>query len=181
MTWTCLACGHRNRNDDGPVCESCELDARRVWATVDKSRWGPGPWQDEPDKAHWVDTETDLDCLVVRGPMSAWCGYVGLPPGHRLHGRRYDDDELLDVSVHGGLTFADRCMEGLPAGEGVCHVPLPGRPDDVWWLGFDCGHYTDVVPAMVSRMPSGLRNPHATYRTLDYVRRETTRLAEQLR
>lgn len=166
----------------------------RRWQTIDKTGWGPGPWSDEPDKIQWVDLVTDLDCLIVRGPMGSLCGYVGLPPGHPLHGSHY---EAPDVDVHGGLTFADRCMEDLPEGQGVCHIPAPGRPADVWWLGFDCGHFMDTSPGLEARMraagiPSnediaapftptyaaGMFTP--TYKPVAYVHREVTGLAEQL-
>ena len=30
----------------------------KTWATVDKSAWGDGPWQDEPDKEQWPDEAT---------------------------------------------------------------------------------------------------------------------------
>lgn len=170
----------------------------QTWTTVDKADWGDGPWQDECDKVQWIDDATDLDCLIVRGPMGSLCGYVGLPPGHPYHGAHYDTPEGIDV--HGGLTYSDHCMEGLPEGEGICHIPAPGRPADVWWVGFDCGHTFDLSPAMAARMreirarpdypptppavqrlldnmPLGMRD---VYRTIDYVRDEVTRLAAQL-
>src|SRR5689334_8643487 len=85
----------------------------------------PGPWTSEPDKVQWLDDATDLDCLIVRGPMGALCGYVGVPPEHLWHGKGYSQclkagctDEWCyehspeaRVRVHGGLTFADSCRE----------------------------------------------------------------------
>ena len=73
---------------------------------VDKSTWGDGPWQAEPDKKQWSDPATGLPCLIVRGPVGALCGYVGVSPDHPLYGKGHDD---LDVEVHGGLTFARGC------------------------------------------------------------------------
>jgi hypothetical protein len=29
---------------------------------VDKSTWGEGPWNNEPDKAQWQDEATKLPC-----------------------------------------------------------------------------------------------------------------------
>lgn len=111
---------------------------------VDKAEWGPGPWQDEPDKAVWVDETTGLDCMIVRNHYGALCGYVGIPEGHPLHGRDYND-------VHGGLTFADACHPSDDdPGRGICHIPQPGRPDSVWWFGFDCTHAFDVAPRMAA-------------------------------
>jgi hypothetical protein len=159
----------------------------RTWATVDKADWGDGPWHDEPDKVQWVDAATGLDCMVRRGPMGGWCGYVGVPPDHLFHGAGYSD---VDVEVHGGLTFGDSCDEEGDPAEAICHTPFPGRPADVWWLGFDCGHCFDLQPGLEARMrdlrlpptrlpdlPDHLRD---TYRTLEYVREQTTALAAQL-
>lgn len=140
---------------------------------IDKSTWGDGPWQTEPDRVEW--DHAGLPCLALRNHWGNWCGYAAVPPGHPLHGQDYDS---VDVDVHGSLTYADRC-DGP-----ICHVPKPGEPDDVWWFGFDCGHCFDVMPAMdaraLARHEAPLHFPNASYKTLDYVQAETNRLAEQL-
>lgn len=154
------------------------MHEERSWKTVDKASWPRGPWDDEPDKVQWVDPATDLDCLIVRNHWGAHCGYVGVPPGHPCHGAGYGAVEP-DPDVHGCLTFADGCNEEALEGEGICHIPYPGRPDDVWWLGFDCAHYQDYQPGF----PEGysmLVNKNCTYRTIDWVRAEVTSLAGQL-
>lgn len=74
---------------------------------IDKSTWGDGPWQTEPDKVQFQDEATGLPCLVVRGPVTgAWCGYVGITEGHPEFGKDYHEIKL-PVGVHGGLTFSD--------------------------------------------------------------------------
>lgn len=72
--------------------------------------------------------------------MGTLCGYVAVPPSHPWHGVPYDN---IDVSTHGGLTYSDSCDDDGP----ICHVPSPGESDEVWWVGFDCGHCYDVMPA----------------------------------
>ena len=140
------------------------------WTTVDKSAWGPGAWQDEPDKVHWIDPETDLDCLMVRHPSAGhWCGYVAVTEGHPFYEQDYDGPE---VEVHGGLTFSRFCAEGDDPAQGICHVPQPGRPDKVWWLGFDCAHHMDLSPGS----PYG----RGRYRDRAYVENEVRRLAQQV-
>jgi hypothetical protein len=167
----------------------------RTYAHVDKSTWGDGPWQDEPEKIQWIDESTDLDCLIVRNPGGALCGYVGVPPEHPAHGRDYDnvkwakptdpDDEWsVYPDVHGGLTYADACQEHGDEAKGICHVPLPGRPADVWWLGFDCAHSGDLCPRHeASDRESGyppIRFGGESYKTVDYVRAECRKFAQQL-
>lgn len=131
----------------------------------------PGPWNDEPDKVQWP-SDTGLPCMIRRGGFGAWCGYVGVPPGHPLHGLGYSD---VDVDVHGGLTYAAPCDGNEETG--ICHVPGPGEPDPVWWFGFDCGHAFDLMPGM----PADLAMiESAVYRDVNYVTAETERLAKQL-
>lgn len=168
----------------------------KTWTVLDKSTWGPGPWNQEPDKTQWVDEATGLDCLAVRHEGSGhWCGYVGVPPTHPAFGKGYDDVRGTEedyVSVHGGITFAGRCQPGDPdnPGKGICHVPEPGRPE-VWWFGFDCNHYQDFAPKREAefRAPGGIYErigistsymEGSEYRTLDFVREECSQLAGQL-
>ena len=66
--------------------------------------------------------------LVVMFVGSHRCGYLGLPKGHKLEGKEYDD---IDVSVHGGLTFA----EFSPS------FQLTGFD---YYIGFDCMHCDDA-------------------------------------
>jgi hypothetical protein len=99
-----------------------------------------GEWQEEPDKMQWIDEETGLDCLIVRGPSGALCGYVGLPKSHKLHGVDYNTVyETNPVEVHGGLTFSRGCQKVDDPGRGVCHSGDIANKG-VWWLGFDCAH-----------------------------------------
>jgi hypothetical protein len=137
---------------------------------IDKTNWPPGPWDSEPDKIVWIDEATDLDCMIVRGPYGALCGYVGVPPGHPAYEQPYNN---VHVEVHGGLTYADKCHGS------ICHVPQPGRTDDVWWLGFDCAHaMRDTIPGWTEMFPESMG---WTYKDVKYVTEEVTRLAEQLR
>ena len=142
---------------------------------IDKSKWGPGPWQDEPDRIEWE--HLGFPCLMVRTPMGNWCGYVAVPPGHPIFEKEYDS---IDVDVHGGLTYSAHCQGP------ICHVPKPGQPDNVWWFGFDCAHYMDLVPSFEPLLTT-LGHPHpnfmtdrSTYRDVPYVKKEVERLAEQL-
>lgn len=141
---------------------------------VDKSVWkNRGEWDLEPDKLEWRDESTGLPCLIVRGPMGALCGYVGIPEGHRLHGKDYDFPE---VNVHGGLRYSGHCQRGNPE-RGICHVPSPGEPDNVWWFGFDASHAGDLIPMW------GTQFDHVdgeVYRNIDYMRIECRDLANQL-
>jgi hypothetical protein len=90
---------------------------------VDRSRFRPGPWDAEPlDKVHWIDSETDLDCLIVRNWMGGWCGYVGVAEGHPFFGV---DAYKIDVEVHGGLNYAGRTSVSIPGrGAGRKRVAL---------------------------------------------------------
>lgn len=143
-------------------------------STVDRTGWGEGPWDGEPDR---VDFKAHgLPCFISRAAVSgAWCGYVGVPREHVSYGQDYAAVDRL-VLVHGGLTYSAPCDEAI----GICHVPEPGEPDDVWWLGFDCGHAGDLMPAMFFG-PASFALLGDVYRDMAYVREQTERLAAQLR
>lgn len=149
---------------------------------IDKSTWGPGPWQDEPDRVEWE--HAGHPCLITRNEGEGnLCGYVAVAPGHPWHG--VDACDLQPgASAHSGVNYATAC-----AGR-ICHVPKPGEPADVWWLGFDCGHAFDFAPGMAARIAGEGYGTHAavlvtsarqTYRTVDYVRAHVEALAEQAR
>lgn len=146
----------------------------KEWRHVDKSKYERrGPWDREPDKIQWQDESTGLPCLIVRGPSGALCGYVGVAEGHKYYGKEYEN---CPVDVHGGLTFSDFCQEDKE--HGICHIPGPGQPDKVWWFGFDCAHSGDVTPAFRQLFPLWDRGD--TYKDIDYVRAEVSKLAAQL-
>lgn len=119
------------------------------YTTVDKSDWGDGPWQSEPDKVQMVDEETGYDCLMVRNHYSgSWCGYVGVRKSNDFYEKHYDECKVGDeyLEVHCGLTFSGHCSESEDESRGICHVPINGSEDKVWWLGFDCSHSGDLWP-----------------------------------
>lgn len=62
----------------------------------------------------------------------------------------------------------------------ICHVAADGRPDHVWWFGFDCAHSGDLCPKYDQYWRQSIPGLGDTYRNLEYVRRETQRLAAQL-
>lgn len=144
---------------------------------IDKSTWGPGPWQNEPDRVEFE--HSGLPCLMLRHEMLGhWCGYAAVSPGHPLYGKGYDD---VDVTAHGGLTYSGHCRGH------ICHTPKDGEPENVWWFGFDCGHTWDTSPGMESKgltvlLPLLLLQHvlGGVYRDQAYVESETRSLAEQL-
>ena len=138
----------------------------RRWTVFDKSKWPPGPWHEEPDKQHWVDAATGYDCLVQRNHTGALCGYVGVGAEHVLQGVDYSDlDELIEV--HGDLTYSGRWI-------------VPGARDEIWWLGFDCGHAGDLWPHPAYNQLPSTQAPFAAYRDLPYVQAQCEHLAMQI-
>jgi hypothetical protein len=108
------------------------------------------PWQREPNELRFRHCE--LNCLIRRSSLGFLCGYVLLPSEHPF----FRKDRFDDVEVHGGITFADEI--------------------DGWWqVGFDCGHGWDYAPAS----PVSTSNKD-NYKTIEYVRKETEKLAKQI-
>lgn len=152
------------------------------YKAMDRSCWQRGEWDHELiDRKQWLDLNTGYPCIIQRNPRGAWCGYVGVPETHPYFGKKYDD-RVINIEVHGGLTFSDFC------GNVICYIPNENK---VWLLGFDCAHINDVVPVGVGFDPflEMLNNICALfeerlkpeYRTQEYVTNETLKLAKQLK
>lgn len=149
----------------------------KEYRTIDKSKWGDGEWQNEPDKMQYADKATGLPCLIVRNHSGALCGYVGVSESHPYFGKGYSDIDG-DIEAHGGLTFADRCHPSTDESRGICHTPGEGEPDHVWWFGFDCAHSGDMCPSFAEH---GIRrSDFESYKTIPYVQRQIQILARQL-
>lgn len=72
------------------------------------------------------------ECVIKRVPeMLHLCGYIKIPKGHALYGDKDEEYGLLDIPVHGGVTFNGDLEE-----------------DGGFWIGFDCAHAGDLVPMM---------------------------------
>ena len=70
-----------------------------------------------------------VSCVVLFMPTGHRCGYVALPKGHKFYGSDFDS---IEVECHGGLTYSENRLHHQD-------------DKDVWWIGFDCGHYCDGV------------------------------------
>ena len=178
------------------------LGLARIETYMDKSDWPDGPWTDEPDKAEWTDEATGLPCLIVRGPMGALCGYVGVGKDHPLHGAGYSDNvnvpqEEFERPI-GNIGSVVTLISAVNADQETGTMPLNcvikahwglnyasecvGRichagGEKVWWFGFDCGHCDDVTPSSLKRYPSFHGQ---VYRDVAYVKAEVELVAGQL-
>lgn len=155
-----------------------EVVSEQKYQPIDRTGWQPGSWDDEPeDRIEWRDESTGLSCLMRRTKLGVWCGYVACPPGHPMHGKSGSDCSATgDLRVHGGITYGAAC-----SGE-ICHVPSPGEPDDVWWLGSDCNHSGDLAPRNTKHSEWFMRpGPGQFYCGEHYVQREVESLARQLK
>jgi hypothetical protein len=110
----------------------------------------------------WV-TEAGLKAQVVATPMGHRCGYVGVPAGHPMFGKHYDD---VEVAVHGGLTYSEE-DEGL------------------WCFGYDCGHWDDakdpeIMSDEMKKRFNRWTDTGGTIKTLEFCVAECEALAKQL-
>lgn len=121
------------------------------------------PWELEPD--HLKFEASGYPAEIKRTPaLGTLCGYVAVAPGHPAYGLHYYD-ALLDIDVHGGLTYS------------------MFEEDALWHLGFDCAHHSDYMPLFnIFPINSPYPCPYGnTYRDMAFVRGEVERLASQLR
>jgi hypothetical protein len=102
--------------------------------------------------ARCLSTDDGYALLALVNGTGAWCGYLGLPDGHRWHGLDYT--QVRDVSVHGGLTYSNAEAPWSVIDE----LALSAEPRiPSWWLGFDCAHSGDHVPALAGIFGRGGR------------------------
>lgn len=144
------------------------------------------PWLEEPN--HVEFRYKGFPCIIHRVSFDETkpqeghlCGYVGIPSTHPYYGKQSDQ---MSLSVHGGITYTEKCNGA------ICHKPSHGETDDLWWLGFDCGHCYDLVPRHYEIRQLGgplcdiFRETHdldyETYRTIEYVENEIKELVDQL-
>ena len=109
----------------------------------------------EGDQKEWV--YKDYMCRISRNRLQALCGYVYLEKEDKFYNVDYDS---IQVSVHGGLTYAN--MEG-----------------DYWVIGFDCSHSGDLSPFLMD-VQNTYRHSMGIYRDMKYVQRECEFLVDQL-
>ena len=116
-------------------------------------------------------------------------GYIRVPRTHPWFG--LDTNELPDIDVHGGVSWADKGPPG--------RVP---RFSYEWWVGFDCAHAWDLAdPELVPKelalewdkmkelsggtvdvakmLLEGFTFGDSVLRTHEYVHQEIIRLASQ--
>lgn len=122
-----------------------------------------GPWLDEPHHLYYTDRETGYECRLRRNPLYAWCGYVAVSEDHPLFEKDYVTLNKY-LGVHGGVTWSNYAPKGFAWGD-----------EKIWFVGFDCSHAYDFVPARIS-----LRSD-TVYRDFEYVKSEVKSLCNQLK
>ena len=124
-----------------------------------------------------VGEHQGLTYAVVSNGIGYLCGYVLCERGTALYGEDYNSKILKRVSVHGGLTFADKTTFSNREG---------------WWLGFDCAHAGDGFSEEYcdDSYLESLRGSAMTYlrrmgggpvKDVQYVTNECKSLAEQIK
>lgn len=121
-----------------------------------------------------------FDCGVIMREMDGVkyhrCGYVRVLEKHPLFNvflrdfyKLTNSDDIYLVDVHGGITFSGKFKDD----------------DEGWWIGFDCAHLGDRKHPDYEKweeengMNIGI-DWNAQFRDLDYVVKETNKLAEAL-
>lgn len=123
-------------------------------------------WKDEPDSE--IFEYGGYKCVAFRSLINgSWNGYIVVPSTHPWFGKRISD--LREIQVHGGLTYSAADLHYVSS----TATDIPA--DRGWWLGFDCAHYTDLVPLFVAK--NGLR--FGTYKDLEFVKHQCQLLAIQ--
>mgnify|MGYP001591236123 CR=1 FL=1 len=146
-----------------------------------KLKWfGYGEWVEECDKITFE--HKGYACMVMRviqpepGQRDCvfgghLCGYVKIPEYHYLHAEK--DYSKIPLLCHGGLSYMS--------------VDSP-------WIGFDCGHYLDIIPSFkkleehqtdrrlkeITEMISSHPLLKRTYKNMDFCTKQCISIVDQL-
>lgn len=150
--------------------------------TYPKKEWGIGEWNKEPD--FQLFTYRNHYCLLNRNILGGWCGYVGVDTESIFYNKNYSESPIDDLDVHGGITFgAFKTLEEFPSLK-------------LFWLGFDCSHCGDFVPAeenilkkatqylqelkRVESLRAETEKSKSIYRTFEYAQKQLKGLVDQI-
>ena len=132
-------------------------------------------------KSYVIENDFMVDgyrCVIVGQKLGHRCGYIGLPKGHKYYGVGIHD---IKVDIHGGWTYASDNNE------------YPVESDDLWWIGFDCGHWDDgkdfeLIKALASpeeyahlKIMESMFPTDGEVRTVEYVEQELRSAIKQLK
>lgn len=138
---------------------------------IDKSTWPKGPWNEEPDLVNLRIRE--YYCQIIRTDFGVLNGYVALWKGHKEYGKGYNS---IDIDVHGGLSFSEQA-NSPELGDIYCDPLDEFHEGPHWYIGFDCIHWMDDAPGMIS---STKLTPNSTYKNITFVKSELESLVQQL-
>lgn len=110
--------------------------------------------------------------------MGHLCGYVAFRPNSPYYEVGYDTIPCRLIECHGGPTFAGRfefktLSKRMTDDEKVAFRKFFNGKD--WWLGFDCGHYEDLIPFMDLGICKTSR-----YRNMEYCEKEIQSMIGQV-
>lgn len=167
-TKQCGLCGWKWSESGTHYCVNKKTSTKNA-IYINKVGWGEGVWQLEPDQSHFT-LENGSPGIIKRDDINgALMGYMPIGREHPFHGKSFDK---IPVDVHGGLSFSKN--ELIYDDQLAWFASSKGW----WWIGFDCAHAFDIMPA-VGNM--GMKPyPNATYKPYHYVRWELNRLAMQI-
>ncbi len=119
---------------------------------MDKSKWPPGPWHNEPDSLAWE--HEGYTCYIRRTHSSGrFSAAITIPKNHNWYKVPYQE---IIAKVHGGLNFGDLTIDGS------------------WLIAFDTYLATDWRP-----VDFGSPTKSVTYKDWNYVKNEVESLVRQ--
>jgi hypothetical protein len=151
----------------------------------DSEQWGKGSWTKEPGEfvRIWAYYK-GLPYTLGRNVLGVWLGYVAIRKDMLVYTNNFDWEQL---EIHGGITYSDHAYP-------LMELPYEDN-DQLYWIGFDCGHYGDKVPQrnyIRSILPRGMRKELKElekklltkrvekYRTLEFAIKQCKLLIDQI-
>ena len=146
-------------------------DYTAYYNLIDKSKWLPGRWTDEPDLVTW---HSYYASIIVRNEAGHFQGFISLPKNHPVKGMDIGDHYLDMITVHGGVSYSGTQIPKLAHHEGV-EADFKNK----WIIGIDGFHSSDISPRALLSAPDK-SSGNQTYRGANFMMLETIKLAEAL-
>jgi len=126
----------------------------------------------EPKKEQEEVLELKIDSYHIDAMKNdyfqTFCGYVGIPSMHPYFHKTEDDDVILNLECHGGITFAGNDLSFMKKTH--------------WYFGFDCAHGFDFIPVLSDSLEKLLEDikDSKTYKDSGYAMEQSLSLYNQL-
>jgi hypothetical protein len=142
-----------------------------------KKNFPPGDWVTEPDFCKWKSY--GFVCVAIRDMrLGMWRSFIRISPDHKAYKKNYA--EMIEAGWGLDIDF----YGNIPPITGKLPAKFSSLNKNYWWVGMEFTGAEDLLPLVKVDLSDPVLNSIVsgqTYKNLSFVRKETMRLAKQLK